>query len=85
MRKRLGQLLVLAASVTALGCSEKDATKCQQALDGDEDQDEKRVVKEVGEEAPSGFRVSGSPAFRFWPYSGPTGVKREAGHFAQSY
>ncbi len=34
MRKRLGELLVLAATVTALGCSEKDATKCQEALDG---------------------------------------------------
>jgi hypothetical protein len=34
MRKRLGDLLVLAATVTALGCSEKDATKCQEALDG---------------------------------------------------
>ncbi|HYP74517.1 MAG TPA: hypothetical protein VER12_01095 [Polyangiaceae bacterium] len=34
MRKGLGQLLVLAASITALGCSEKDATKCQEALDG---------------------------------------------------
>ena len=27
-------MLVLAASITALGCSEKDATKCQEALDG---------------------------------------------------
>ncbi len=26
--------MVLAATVTALGCSEKDATKCQEALDG---------------------------------------------------
>jgi len=34
MRKRLGELLVLVATVTALGCSEKDATKCQEALDG---------------------------------------------------
>ena len=34
MRKRLGELLVLAATLTALGCSEKDATKCQEALDG---------------------------------------------------
>jgi hypothetical protein len=34
MRTRLGELLVLAATVTALGCSEKDATKCQEALDG---------------------------------------------------
>ena len=34
MRKRLGQFLLLAATVTALGCSEKDATKCQEALDG---------------------------------------------------
>jgi len=34
MRKRLGELLVLTAVVTALGCSEKDATKCQEALDG---------------------------------------------------
>ncbi len=34
MRKRLGELLVLAASVTAFGCSEKDAAKCQEALDG---------------------------------------------------
>ncbi|MEI9936322.1 MAG: hypothetical protein WDO69_03775 [Pseudomonadota bacterium] len=34
MRKRFGELLVLAATVTALGCSEKDATKCQEALDG---------------------------------------------------
>jgi len=34
MRKRLGELLVLAATITALGCSEKDATKCQEALDG---------------------------------------------------
>src|SRR3954471_14795419 len=34
MRTRLGQLLVLAAAVTAFGCSEKDATKCQEALDG---------------------------------------------------
>ena len=34
MRKRLGELLLLAATVTALGCSEKDATKCQEALEG---------------------------------------------------
>jgi len=34
MRTRLGELLVLAATVTALGCSEKDAAKCQEALDG---------------------------------------------------
>ena len=34
MRTRLGEFLVLAATVTALGCSEKDATKCQEALDG---------------------------------------------------
>jgi hypothetical protein len=34
MRKRLGEFLVLAVTVTALGCSEKDATKCQEALDG---------------------------------------------------
>lgn len=34
MRKRLGELLVLAATLTALGCSEKDAAKCQEALDG---------------------------------------------------
>lgn len=34
MRTRLGQLLVLATAVTAFGCSEKDATKCQEALDG---------------------------------------------------
>jgi len=34
MRNRFGELLVLAATVTALGCSEKDATKCQEALDG---------------------------------------------------
>jgi hypothetical protein len=34
MRKRLGELLILAVTVTALGCSEKDATKCQEALDG---------------------------------------------------
>ena len=34
MRKRFGELLLLAATVTALGCSEKDATKCQEALDG---------------------------------------------------
>jgi hypothetical protein len=34
MRNRLGELLVLAATLTALGCSEKDATKCQEALDG---------------------------------------------------
>src|SRR6187402_424778 len=34
MRKRLGELLILAVSATALGCSEKDATKCQEALDG---------------------------------------------------
>src|SRR3954464_12890147 len=34
MRNRLGEFLVLAATVKALGCSEKDATKCQEALDG---------------------------------------------------
>lgn len=34
MRNRLGQLLVLAATVSAFGCSEKDATKCQEAQDG---------------------------------------------------
>jgi hypothetical protein len=34
MRTRLGEILVLAATFTALGCSEKDATKCQEALDG---------------------------------------------------
>jgi len=34
MRNRLGDFLILAATVTALGCSEKDATKCQEALDG---------------------------------------------------
>jgi hypothetical protein len=34
MRNRLGELLVLAATVTAFGCSEKDGTKCQEALDG---------------------------------------------------
>src|SRR6187431_750117 len=34
MRKRFGELLLLAATITALGCSEKDATKCQEALDG---------------------------------------------------
>jgi len=34
MRTRLGELLVLAATVSAFGCSEKDATKCQEALDG---------------------------------------------------
>ena len=34
MRNRLGQFLVLAATLTALGCSEKDAAKCQEALDG---------------------------------------------------
>lgn len=34
MRKALGKLLVLAATVSALGCSEKDASKCQEALDG---------------------------------------------------
>ncbi len=34
MRTRLGELLVLAATISALGCSEKDATKCQEALDG---------------------------------------------------
>ena len=34
MRTRLGEFLVLAAMVTAFGCSEKDATKCQEALDG---------------------------------------------------
>jgi hypothetical protein len=34
MRNRLGEFLVLAATLTALGCSEKDAAKCQEALDG---------------------------------------------------
>ena len=34
MRTRLGEFLVLALTVTAVGCSEKDATKCQEALDG---------------------------------------------------
>lgn len=34
MRKRLGELLVLVSTVAALGCSEKDAAKCQEALDG---------------------------------------------------
>jgi len=34
MRTRLGELLVLAATISAFGCSEKDATKCQEALDG---------------------------------------------------
>jgi hypothetical protein len=34
MRTRFGQLLVLAAAVTTFGCSEKDAAKCQEALDG---------------------------------------------------
>jgi hypothetical protein len=34
MRTRLGELLILAATVSAFGCSEKDATKCQEALDG---------------------------------------------------
>jgi hypothetical protein len=31
---RLGELLLLGATISALGCSEKDATKCQEALDG---------------------------------------------------
>ncbi|MET0791343.1 MAG: hypothetical protein ABW061_07450 [Polyangiaceae bacterium] len=34
MRTRLGELLILAATVSTFGCSEKDATKCQEALDG---------------------------------------------------
>lgn len=37
MRTRLGEILVLAVTTIAfgaLGCSEKDATKCQEALDG---------------------------------------------------
>jgi hypothetical protein len=34
MRTRLGEFLVLAATVTTFGCSQKDATKCQEALDG---------------------------------------------------
>ena len=34
MRTRLGEFLVLALTVAAVGCSEKDATKCQEALDG---------------------------------------------------
>ncbi len=34
MRTSLGELLVLVATVSAFGCSEKDATKCQEALDG---------------------------------------------------
>jgi hypothetical protein len=31
---RLGELLLLGTALTALGCSEKDATKCTEALDG---------------------------------------------------
>src|SRR5580692_8086435 len=31
---RCGQLLLLATTVTAIGCSEKDTAKCQAALDG---------------------------------------------------
>jgi hypothetical protein len=34
MRTSVGELLVLVATLSALGCSEKDATKCQEALDG---------------------------------------------------
>ena len=34
MRTSLGEVLVLAATLTIFGCSEKDATKCQEALDG---------------------------------------------------
>ncbi|MEO8904322.1 MAG: hypothetical protein ABI488_18310 [Polyangiaceae bacterium] len=34
MRTRLGAVLVLATTISAFGCSEKDATKCQEALDG---------------------------------------------------
>jgi hypothetical protein len=34
MRTSLGELLVLVATISAFGCSEKDATKCQEALDG---------------------------------------------------
>ena len=34
MPTRLGELLVFSATLAALGCSEKDATKCQEALDG---------------------------------------------------
>jgi hypothetical protein len=32
--KRLGELLLLGATFSALGCSGKDATKCQEALNG---------------------------------------------------
>ena len=31
---RFLELLLIGASLSALGCSEKDATKCQEALDG---------------------------------------------------
>src|SRR4051794_33301097 len=31
---RFGELLLIGATVLASGCSEKDATKCQEALDG---------------------------------------------------
>jgi hypothetical protein len=34
MRTSVGELLVLVAALSAFGCSEKDATKCQEALDG---------------------------------------------------
>ena len=34
MRTRVGEFLVLVATISAFGCSEKDATKCQEALDG---------------------------------------------------
>src|SRR5882724_5672838 len=34
MRTSFGEMLVLVATLSAFGCSEKDATKCQQALDG---------------------------------------------------
>lgn len=34
MRTRVGAVLVLVATLSSLGCSEKDAAKCQEALDG---------------------------------------------------
>lgn len=34
MRTRLGAALVLVTTLSAFGCSEKDAAKCQEALDG---------------------------------------------------
>ncbi len=34
MRISIGGLVLLVATVSTLGCSEKDATKCQEALDG---------------------------------------------------